>query len=79
MINIKNLINGIVVKIISPKTKVVLVIRRKNCKKYKKTILKTKKYLVSDKNNNFQIGSRVLIKNCAPISKCKSWFIAKEL
>ncbi|PIM95566.1 30S ribosomal protein S17 [Candidatus Hodgkinia cicadicola] len=60
-------------------TKVVLVVRKKTNKKYRRSILRTKRYLVSDKTNIFQVGTRVLIKSCAPISKYKSWFIARQL
>ncbi len=35
------------------------------------------KCLISDKDNRFKVGSKVLTKNCIPISKYKSWFIVK--
>ncbi|PIM95843.1 30S ribosomal protein S17 [Candidatus Hodgkinia cicadicola] len=67
---------GTIIRDLLTETKVVLVIKRtKRSKKYKKTITSTKKYLVSDKDNRFRIGSKILIKSCSPISKRKSWFI----
>ncbi|PIM95119.1 30S ribosomal protein S17 [Candidatus Hodgkinia cicadicola] len=69
---------GTIIKDLLMGTKKVLVIRRtKQFKRYKKIVTRTKKYLVSDKDNRFRVGSKVLIRNCSPISKCKSWFIVK--
>ncbi|PIM95112.1 30S ribosomal protein S17 [Candidatus Hodgkinia cicadicola] len=69
---------GTIIRDLLMGTKVVLVISKtKQYKKYKKIVTRSKKYLVSDKDNRFKVGSKVLIKNCIPISKYKSWFIVK--
>jgi len=39
----------------------------------KKTIRKSKTYRAHDANNQFKIGDRVRIEECAPISKTKRW------
>jgi small subunit ribosomal protein S17 len=39
--------------------------------KYKKYALRTKKYLAHDPGNTKQIGERVYIRSCRPISKNK--------
>lgn len=44
--------------------------------KYKKWIVKTKKYMVHDEKNECDIGDRVQIQMCAPHSKWKSWEVA---
>ncbi|PIM96107.1 30S ribosomal protein S17 [Candidatus Hodgkinia cicadicola] len=41
----------------------------------RRVIPRTKRHLVSDRNNNPQVESRVLIKDCVPISEYKSWSI----
>ncbi|MFK5998874.1 MAG: 30S ribosomal protein S17 [Rhodobacterales bacterium] len=41
----------------------------------KKTIRKSKTYRAHDANNQFKIGDRVRIEECAPISKTKRWMV----
>jgi small subunit ribosomal protein S17 len=40
---------------------------------YKKVLSKNKKYLVHDNNEVLNVGDKILIQECRPISKKKSW------
>jgi small subunit ribosomal protein S17 len=42
---------------------------------YKKVLSKNKKYLVHDNNEVLNVGDKVLIQECRPISKKKSWIL----
>jgi small subunit ribosomal protein S17 len=44
----------------------------------KKTIRKSKTYRAHDSNNQFKIGDKVRIEECAPISKTKRWMVLSE-
>ena len=43
-----------------------------------KYIKRTSKFHIHDENNECQIGQQVIIKQSKPISKTKSWLLAKE-
>ncbi len=43
--------------------------------KYKKYIMRTKKYLAHDPGNTKAVGERVVIKSCKPISKRKHFIV----
>ena len=43
--------------------------------KYKKYVMKTKKYLAHDAGNTKTLGERVTIKSCRPISKNKHFMV----
>ena len=43
--------------------------------KYKKYVVKTKKYLAHDPGNTKTVGERVTIKSCRPISKRKHFIV----
>ena len=43
--------------------------------KYKKYVMKTKKYLAHDPGNTKEVGQRVTIKSCRPISKRKHFAV----
>ena len=45
--------------------------------KYKKFMLRTKKYLVHDKGNTAQVGQKVEIQETSPISKRKRFELVK--
>jgi small subunit ribosomal protein S17 len=53
----------------------VLVSRYVKHPKYKKYIVKTKKYLAHDPGNTKEVGDRVTITSCKPISKRKHFII----
>lgn len=69
---------GRVVSTKSNKTATVLVERIMKHPLYKKTFIRTKKYLVDD-SIGVSLGDIVDLINCRPISKGKSWKITKVL
>ena len=58
-------------------TATVAVSRYVKHPKYKKYQTRTKKFLVHDEGNTVSVGDEVTIVACAPISKLKSFKIAK--
>ncbi|MCB1651929.1 MAG: 30S ribosomal protein S17 [Alphaproteobacteria bacterium] len=71
----RRILEGDVVSDKTDKTITVLVERRFRHPIYKKYIKKTDKYAAHDPNNQFKIGDRVSIIECAPISKTKRWTV----
>ncbi|SEN22536.1 30S ribosomal protein S17 [Nitrosomonas marina] len=63
----------------SDKTVTVSVERRIKHPLYGKIISRTKKYHAHDEVNDSQIGDIVLIEECRPVSKTKSWRVIKIL
>jgi small subunit ribosomal protein S17 len=55
------------------KTVVVKVERRVMHPIYKKFIRRSKKYAAHDELNQFKVGDIVRIRECAPLSKTKTW------
>lgn len=72
------LITGQVIGDKMDKTIVVEVIRQWMHPKYKKTVKRTKKYLVHDEKKTAQIGDTVIIAESRPLSKNKH-FTLKEV
>jgi small subunit ribosomal protein S17 len=68
---------GVVVKTAMKDTATVAVSRFVQHPKYKKFLVRTKKFLVHDEGNTAKEGDEVTIVACAPISKRKSFKIAK--
>ena len=64
---------GLVVKAAMQKTITVKVDRLMQHKLYKKTIRRSKNYLVHDESSQAGVGDTVKIVECRPISKSKSW------
>lgn len=64
---------GLIIKSFLPKTKVVLVQNKYLHKKYQKILIKSKHYMIDDKENISTLGDIVIIKECPPISKKKRW------
>jgi small subunit ribosomal protein S17 len=60
--------NGTVVSNKSDKTVVVAVQTHKQHPLYKKSYPFTKRYLVHDENNEVNVGDKVIIEECQPIS-----------
>jgi small subunit ribosomal protein S17 len=67
---------GIVVGTKMKDTATVAVSRYVKHPKYKKYQVRTKKFLVHDPGNSVEIGQKVTIVACRPISKRKSFKIA---
>jgi len=59
------------------KTVIVKVANRYPHLLYSKTIIKNKKYFVHDEFNKCDIGDKVVIKECRPLSKKKRWELVK--
>ena len=55
------------------KTVVVKVARRFKHPRYKKYVIRTKKYMVHDEQNECRIGDEVLIVESRPLSARKRW------
>ena len=70
--------NGVVVSNSMDKSIVVLVETRYKHPLYKKTVKRSKKFIVHDENNECQIGDRVEITECRPLSKRKCHRIVKR-
>ena len=68
---------GTVVKTAMKDTATVAVSRYVKHPKYQKYQTRTKKYLVHDEGNTAQVGDEVTIVACRPISKNKSFKLAK--
>ena len=66
-------LKGVVVSDSMDKTVVVLVSRHVKHPKYKKYIIKSKKFKVHDEKNEYKKGDKVIIQECRPISKDKHW------
>ena len=74
----KRILEGVVVSDKMDKTIVVKVERRVQHPIYKKFIRRSKKYAAHDENNTAKIGDVVRIRECAPISKTKTWELIQE-
>ena len=70
--------NGVVVSNNMDKSIVVLVETKYKHPLYKKTVKRSKKFIVHDENNECQIGDRVEISECRPLSKRKCHRIVKR-
>ena len=68
---------GLVVSNKMQKTIVVKIEKRYPHPIYSKTILRTKKYLVHDSLEECNIGDKVLVQECRPLSKRKRWKLVK--
>ena len=70
-------ISGKVVSNKMDKTIVVLGERKVKHPLYGKFIRRSTKYHAHDENNECSIGDTVMIKECRPLSKTKSWSLIK--
>jgi len=61
------------------KTVVVLVEQLVKHQMYHKYIKRRSKFAAHDENNACQVGDKVLITGCRPISKSKKWRVSKIL
>ena len=59
------------------KTIVVTISSKKMDRLYKKYVTRSKKYMAHDENNEAHIGDTVVIVECRPLSKNKSWRLAE--
>lgn len=70
---------GIIVSTKTNKTIVVAVQSRYQHAKYRKIVVKTKRYMAHDENNQGNLGDFVLIEETSPFSKLKNWNLKKIL
>jgi small subunit ribosomal protein S17 len=70
---------GMVVSDKMDKTVVVVVENRSPHPKYKKIVVKTKRFKAHDEENQCKVGDRVRIRETPPTSKTKRWQIAEIL
>ena len=70
---------GIVISNKMQKTIVVKVENRYPHPIYAKTLIKTKKYLAHDELEKCNIGDKVLVQECRPLSKRKRWKLVEIL
>ncbi|MDI9408682.1 MAG: 30S ribosomal protein S17 [Candidatus Pacebacteria bacterium] len=69
----KRQLQGIVVSDKADKTITVSVERRVMHPIYKKFITRSKKFAAHDATNRYKTGDMVVIRECRPISKSKTW------
>ena len=74
----KKQLKGVVVSNKMQKTAVVAVMRLKEHRLYKKKYKVTTKYSAHDEKNECQIGDKVVIQECRPISKNKCWVVVQK-
>lgn len=70
---------GVVVSNKMDKTVVVTIENRSPHPKYRKIVVKTKKFKAHDQENQCQEGDRVRIRETRPLSKTKRWVVAEIL
>ena len=71
----RRVLEGNIVSDKMDKTVTVLVERRFMHPVYKKYVRKSDKYAAHDEQNAYKTGDRVLIEECRPLSKRKSWMV----
>ena len=69
----KRILQGTVVSDKGDKTVIVNVERRFTDPVMKKTVRKSKRYHAHDETNDVKVGETVIIRECRPVSKLKSW------
>lgn len=74
----RRVLEGQVVSNKAQKTITVLVERKYRHPVYKKYIKRTDKYAAHDENGRYQVGDKVQIIECRPISKTKRWTVLPE-
>ncbi len=70
---------GVVVSAGMDKTAVVAVIERVRHPKYNKFVLQTKKLYAHDEANDVNVGDKVRVMECRPLSKTKRWRVTDVL
>lgn len=70
---------GLVVSDKMDKTVVVAVENRSPHPKYRKIMVRTKRYKVHDEDNKCHVGDRVRIQETRPLSRTKRWVVADIL
>jgi len=71
----KRVLEGVVVSNKADRSIVVQVERRFLHPQYRKTVRSHKKYMAHDADNSCNIGDKVRIVECRPLSKRKAWML----
>ncbi|WP_299437981.1 30S ribosomal protein S17 [uncultured Rhodospira sp.] len=74
----RRILQGVVVSDKNDKTIVVKVERRFMHPVYKKFIRRSKKFAAHDEANQCKVGDIVRIRECAPISRRKTWEVVQD-
>ncbi len=74
---ISRTLSGTVTSNKADKTVTVLVERKIKHPLYGKFVTRSKKYHAHDDTNQFSIGDTVLIEECRPLSRTKSWRVVQ--
>lgn len=69
----RRVLTGEVVSNKTSKTVTVKVNRRMKHPKYGKTITRSKNYAAHDEKNEYKAGDVVMIRECRPLSRTKTW------
>jgi small subunit ribosomal protein S17 len=75
----KRQLSGTVISNKMPKTVVVKVERIKKHPRYQRRYRVHKKYKAHDEKGEYQVGDRVIIEECRPLSKEKKWQVIKKI
>ena len=75
----KRTLTGTVVSDKMDKTVTVLVVRKTKHPLLGKVLLVSKKYHAHDEKNEFHAGDKVMIEECRPLAKTKSWRVTQLL
>jgi len=75
----KRTLQGVVTSDKMDKTVTVSVERRIKHPLYKKYIKRNKKYAAHDEKNEYKVGQTVMIQECKPISKRKTWEVTQAV
>ena len=75
----KKQLTGTVISNKMQKTVVVEIEQIKEHPKYRRRYKFHKKYKAHDEKEEYQVGDRVIIEECRPISKEKKWKVIKKL
>lgn len=70
-------VTGSVISVSRDKSITVQIDRKMMHPKYKKYIKRTTKLHAHDEDNKCQVGDTVVIQECRPISKTKSWMLVE--
>jgi small subunit ribosomal protein S17 len=75
----KRQLTGIIISNKMPKTLVVRVERTKDHPRYKRRYKTHKHYKAHLKKGEYQVGDKVVIEECRPMSKEKKWRVVKKI
>ena len=75
----RRVMQGVVTKRSGDKTVVVKVDRLMKHPLYKKTIRRSKRYQAHDETNSVNLGEKVRIAECRPLSRLKRWTVLESV